>query len=269
MELRAGQVAVVTGAASGIGLALADAFAERGLSVVLCDVEKGALDLAVERVAQRSGAAIGWVVDVSKLEQMEQAARDTIQRFGHVDVICNNAGVVAPMKATWEFDQADWQWVMNVNLWGVINGIHAFVPHLVDQGHGHVLNTSSMAGIATVAFLGPYTATKHAVVGLSEALSAELAQRAPGVGVTVMCPGFVATRLADADRNRPGADAPSTTPPAGDTSPAMASGIDAAAVAGEALAAIEANRLHIAPGPGNRPRIAERIDRLLADLDQT
>ncbi|MCU1346824.1 MAG: putative short chain dehydrogenase [Acidimicrobiia bacterium] len=267
MQLEAGQVAVITGGASGIGAALAAAFADRGLSVVLCDVEDGALQRAAARIQERGGEALGLKVDVTDLDQMRRAAEQTLERFGRIDVICNNAGVVAAMKPMWEFDPADWAWVMNVNLWGVINGISAFVPHLVQQGHGHVLNTSSMAGIATVPFLGPYTASKHAVVGLSESLSAELAERAPGVGVTVMCPGFVATRLADAERNRPGSAVP---PGAVDTdapSPAMASGVDAASVAREAIAAIEANRLHVAPGPGNRPRIAQRIDLLLADLD--
>jgi short-subunit dehydrogenase len=171
------------------------------------------------------------------------------------------------MKPMWELEYDDWVWVMNVNLWGVINGIRAFVPHLVAQGHGHVLNTSSMAGLSTVPFIGPYTATKHAVVGLSESLSAELAKDAPGVGVTVLCPGFVSTRLADAERNRPGSVTSSGVSDGDDPSPAMAAGMDAAFVADQTLAAIEANRLHVAPGPGNRARITERIDRLLADLD--
>jgi NAD(P)-dependent dehydrogenase (short-subunit alcohol dehydrogenase family) len=266
MKLEAGQVAVITGGASGIGAAFAEAFADRGVSLVLCDVESSALERAVARLEQRGVTALGLKVDVTDAAQVERAATQAIDRFGRVDVICNNAGVAAAMKPMWEFSLDDWVWVMNVNLWGVINGIRAFVPHLIAQGQGHVVNTSSMAGISTVPFLGPYTATKHAVVGLSESLSAELAQHAPGVGVTVVCPGFVSTRLADAERNRPGAAAGG--PDSDDPSPAMASGMDASLVARQTMAAIEANQLHIAPGPGNRVRINQRIDLLLADLDK-
>jgi NAD(P)-dependent dehydrogenase (short-subunit alcohol dehydrogenase family) len=268
MQLEAGQVAVVTGAASGIGLALAEAFADRGLSIALCDVEEKALTQAAHRLEQRDVRTLALTVDVKDLDQVRGAARQTVARFGRVDVVCNNAGVVAQPRAMWEFSHSDWMWVLDVNLWGVINGISAFVPLLVEQGHGYVLNTASMAGIATVPFLGPYTATKHAVVGLSESLSAELAQRAPGVGVTVLCPGLVATRLADADRNRPAEPAAATPAAATATpSPSNGTGLDPAVVAREALTAIESDRLHLAPGPGNRARVAERVERLFSDLD--
>lgn len=266
MQLEASQVAVVTGAASGIGYALADAFGERGLSVVLCDVEVPALTEAASRLEQRGVKTLAVPVDVRDLEQVRDAARQTVARFGKVDIVCNNAGVVVTPKAMWEFSQPDWTWVVGVNLWGVINGISAFVPLLVEQGHGYVLNTASMAGIATVPFLGPYTATKHAVVGLSESLRAELAQRAPGVGVSVLCPGLVATRLGGANRNRPAdlVESPSVTAPAPTPSGA---GLDPAVVAAEALAAIEADQLHLAPGPGNRALVAARVQQLYADLD--
>jgi short-subunit dehydrogenase len=154
-----------------------------------------------------------------------------------------------------------------VNLWGVINGISAFVPLLVEQGHGHVLNTASMAGIATIPFLGPYTATKHAVVGLSESLRAELEQRAPGVGVSVLCPGLVATRLGDADRNRPAGLSEANPAGAAPAPTPSGAGLDPAVVAGEALAAIESDRLHLAPGAGNRALVAARVERLYSDLD--
>jgi NAD(P)-dependent dehydrogenase (short-subunit alcohol dehydrogenase family) len=263
MQLEPSQVAVVTGAASGIGWALADAFADRGLSLVLCDVEVPALREAASRLEQRGVETLAVPVDVTDLDQVRDAARQTVARFGRVDIVCNNAGVVATPKPMWEFTESDWTWVVGVNLWGVINGISAFVPLLVEQGHGYVLNTASMAGIATVPFLGPYTATKHAVVGLSESLRAELAQHAPGVGVTVLCPGLVATRLGDADRNRPAELAASAK-----TAPTPSStGLDPAVVAGEALAAIESDRLHLAPGPGNRALVAARVDQLYSDLD--
>jgi NAD(P)-dependent dehydrogenase (short-subunit alcohol dehydrogenase family) len=266
MQLEASQVAVVTGAASGIGWALAGAFADRGLSLALCDVEEEALAEAASRLERRGARTLALTVDVKDLDQVRDAARQTVAHFGRVDVVCNNAGVVATPRPMWEFSHSDWAWVMNVNLWGVVNGISVFVPLLVEQGHGYVLNTASMAGIATVPFLGPYTATKHAVVGLSESLAVELAQRAPGVGVTVLCPGLVATRLADANRNRPSELSGPTVARATSSVP-MDAGLDPAAVARDALAAIESDRLHLAPGPGNRAWVDERVEQLLSDLD--
>jgi len=268
MKLEAGQVAVITGGASGIGAALADAFADRGLSLVLCDVEPSALGRAVARFEDRGVTVLGLQIDASDAAQMDDAARQTLERFGRVDVVCLNAGVMAGLKPMWEFTHDDWTWVMNVNLWGVINGIRSFVPPLVEQGHGYLVNTASMAGLSTVPFIGPYTATKHAVVGISESLRLELEQHAPGVGISVLCPGLVSTRLADAERNRPGTVATIDSDP-DVPSPTMASGMDAAMVARETLDAIEAGRLHVAPGPGNRQRIMQRMDLLLGNLSSS
>jgi NAD(P)-dependent dehydrogenase (short-subunit alcohol dehydrogenase family) len=208
MELTRGQVGVVTGAASGIGLGIAKALADRGLAVVLGDVEEGALQAATKEVGERGVRVLGVKADVSDPGQVEELARRTVEHFGRVDVVCNNAGVATHNKATWEMDELDWQWVLGVNLWGVIHGIRTFVPMLVAQGHGHVVNTASIVGLSYGPEIAPYTASKHAVVAISETMRGELAARAPGVGVTVLCPSYVPTRIGQAERNRPEALTP-------------------------------------------------------------
>jgi NAD(P)-dependent dehydrogenase (short-subunit alcohol dehydrogenase family) len=203
MKLREGQVAVVTGAASGIGLAIAEHLAGRGLSVVLADVEEPALKTAEDSLRASGAPTLAVRTDVSDESSVFDLADRTLEKFGRVDVVCNNAGVTAPAAPIWETDERDWQWVLGVNLWGVIHGIRAFVPHLVAQGSGHVANTGSMAGLSIVPMVASYTASKHAVVAISESLRAELDVHAPDVGVTVLCPSYVPTRLADSARNRP------------------------------------------------------------------
>jgi len=271
MKLASGQVAVVTGGASGIGYALAAGFLARGLEVVVADVEAPALEAAVERLGGIEAGVIGVRTDVSDLRQVEALAASTLDQFGRVDVICNNAGVFANVGPMWELDRADWEWILQVNLWGVVNGITTFVPYLVAQGEGHVVNTSSMAGIATVPFLGPYTAAKQAVVGLSESLAAELRRAAPGVGVSVLCPGLVDTNIVNAARNRP-ASLGGASRPAGP--PAVAAeeitgGTDTlqpALVASDALAAIEEGRLYVMTAPGGEALVQRRVDGLLSDI---
>ncbi|HLN18417.1 MAG TPA: SDR family NAD(P)-dependent oxidoreductase [Acidimicrobiales bacterium] len=280
MRLEAGQVAVVTGGASGIGLALAREFASRGLDVVIGDVEEPTLDLALDAVGAFGTEAIGVPTDVSDLSQVENLANRTLERFGRVDVICNNAGVFASVGPMWELDRTDWEWTIGVNLWGVVNGITTFVPILVERGEGHVVNTSSMAGIATVAFLGPYTAAKHAVVGLSESLAVELAHSAPKVGVTVLCPGLIDTRIGEAGRNRPANLRPKAAAPNVDPEPPDpelvaqrteqvvrdVSMISPEEVAVEALTAIETGQLHVATAHLAAEMVRKRTDVLLADV---
>jgi NAD(P)-dependent dehydrogenase (short-subunit alcohol dehydrogenase family) len=203
MRLEAGQVAVVTGGASGLGLALAHEFAARGLSVVLGDVERGPLDDAVIALEKKGVPVLGVPTDVRFAEQVDALAAATIERFGRVDVVCNNAGVATLSGSTWEVPLEDWKWVLDVNLLGVVHGVRSFVPHLVAQNAGHVVNTASMAGVSTGPGMAPYLASKHAVVALSDGLAAELADAAPGVRVTVVCPGTMATNIATAERNRP------------------------------------------------------------------
>jgi NAD(P)-dependent dehydrogenase (short-subunit alcohol dehydrogenase family) len=197
-----GKVAVVTGAASGIGLALARRFAREQMRLVLADVEEPALDTAVEELRRGGAEVLGAVTDVSDAGQVQALADATIERFGAVHVVCNNAGVGAG-GLSWEAPLATWEWVLGVNLWGVVHGIRSFVPLLVEQGEGHVVNTASVAGLVAPPFMGPYSASKHAVVAISETLLHELRFLGSDVGVSVVCPGWVRTRIAESERNRP------------------------------------------------------------------
>ena len=197
-----GKVAVVTGAASGIGLGLARRFAAEGMKVVLGDVEKGALETAVSEL-QASGAEVeGVVTDVTDPAQVQALADAAMSRFGAVHVVCSNAGVGGG-GLSWEVPLTTWEWVIGVNLWGVIHGVRTFAPLLIGQPEGHIVNTASVAGLVAAPFMGPYNASKHAVVGLSETLHHELAMMAPHVKVSVLCPGWVNTNIADSGRNRP------------------------------------------------------------------
>jgi NAD(P)-dependent dehydrogenase (short-subunit alcohol dehydrogenase family) len=201
MELTAGKVAVVTGAASGIGLALARRFASSGLDVVLADVEESALGAAAESVERLGVKSLAVRTDVSDEASVRALAAAAVERFGSVHVVCNNAGVES-VADPWLGPVTSWQWVLGVNLWGVIHGIRAFLPILAKQGEGHIVNTASMAGLVPGAS-PPYDAAKHAVVAISEDLYKALRTIRIDVGVSVLCPGIVRTRLLDADRNWP------------------------------------------------------------------
>jgi NAD(P)-dependent dehydrogenase (short-subunit alcohol dehydrogenase family) len=273
MELEPGMVAVVTGAASGLGLGLAHSFATRGLDVVLADIEAEPLDAAVEAVGEHGVRVLGVRTDVADLAQVQALASETLDRFGRVDIVCNNAGVSAVGPYMWETPDADWEWVLSVNLGGVVNGIRAFVPHLVAQNSGHVVNTASMAAITVTTRHAPYVASKFAVAGLSEALRAELDRAAPNVGVTVVFPGTMSTNIATANRNRP-----TSLPmaPFEFTDEVMADVMAwAGAISGPAMepqeaaeivvAAVEQDRLHVAPNAAP-PAVRAWIEPLLADV---
>jgi len=197
-----GKVAVVTGAASGIGLGMATRFAQEGMKVVLADVEQPALDAAVETLTQAEHQVIGVNADVSDAGSVEELAKQTIDAFGKVHVLCNNAGVGGGRGLLWESSLKDWQWVFGVNFWGVLHGIRTFVPLMLSHGEeGHVVNTASMAGVTPGS--GPYTTTKHAVVSLSEGLYQQLRMTQAKIGASVLCPGWVRTNLLASERNRP------------------------------------------------------------------
>jgi NAD(P)-dependent dehydrogenase (short-subunit alcohol dehydrogenase family) len=201
MELSAGKVAVVTGAASGIGLGLAERFARAGLHVVLADVEQAALEAAERKVAALGVSTLAVLTDVSDEAAVHALAASAVDRFGTVHVVCNNAGV-SSVADPWSGPISAWKWVFGVNLWGVIYGIRAFLPVLAAQGEGHIVNTASVAGLIPGA--GPiYDATKHAVVAISENLYQAMKRAGLPVGVSVLCPGFVRTGILDAGRNWP------------------------------------------------------------------
>jgi NAD(P)-dependent dehydrogenase (short-subunit alcohol dehydrogenase family) len=217
MKLEGGQVAVVTGGASGIGWALSRQFAERGLAVVLVDVEAGRLAEARQKLEQTGATVFAVPTDVSDGAQMASLAAAVDQRFGRVDVLCNNAGVgIDGLRPFLEFSDRDWQWMLGVNVWGVIHGLRQFLPMLIRRGHGHIVNTASTAGLEIVPFDVAYTVSKHAVVVISESLRFELATTAPGVGISVLCPGPTRTRIRDAERNRPADLVPAASAPSHD-----------------------------------------------------
>jgi NAD(P)-dependent dehydrogenase (short-subunit alcohol dehydrogenase family) len=253
MELTAGKVAVVTGAASGIGLALAERFARAGLDVVLADIEQPALQAASEKIAGLGAKTLAVPTDVNDEAAVTALAAATVDRFGAVHVVCNNAGV-ASHADPWFGPLSAWKWVLGVNLWGVIHGIRAFLPLLAAQREGHIVNTASMAGLIPGA--GPiYDATKHAVIAISEDLYQAMNVAMFPIGVSVLCPGWVRTSIEQADRNWP--QSLGEVPPAVATAEvilphvqrAIDEGMAPAAVADLVADAITANRFWVFTDP--------------------
>jgi NAD(P)-dependent dehydrogenase (short-subunit alcohol dehydrogenase family) len=272
-ELR-GKCAVVTGAASGIGRAMADAFAAEGMRVVLADVESGALEHAAAAVRARGSAALAVPTDVSQAEQVQALADRAVAEFGRVDVVCNNAGV-ALSGPTWEHTLADWQWLLGVNLWGVVHGVRTFVPLMLKQGgEGHIVNTGSVAGLTSNPFMSIYNVSKHAVVTLSETLQKELTLLDTQVRVSVLCPGFVNTRILEAERNRPAALKNAVASERHPTfeemaSAALAAGMPPAEVAARVVDAVKTGRFYILTHPEFGPRVRERMEDILEDRTPT
>jgi NAD(P)-dependent dehydrogenase (short-subunit alcohol dehydrogenase family) len=196
-----GKVAVVTGAASGIGLATAVQFAEAGMRVVLADIEQDALDKAVKSISDKGQIAIGVQTDVSDWEQIQQLAEATMDEFGAVHVLHNNAGVVVAGTIE-ELSIEDWEWVLGVDLWSVIYGVKAFLPLIKQSGEGHIVNTASTAGIASANNIGPYNVAKFGVVAMTETLQLQLTSEKSLIGASVLCPGAVNTRIVESHRNR-------------------------------------------------------------------
>ena len=195
-----GKVAAVTGAASGLGRAMALAFADEGMHVALGDVSDASAVLA--EVQRKGVRALAMRLDVSNASVVEAFAQRIDAELGGAHVVGNNAGV-SPLGAVWETSLGDWRWILDVNLWGVIHGVKSFVPRLIARNEGHVVNTASVAGIINPPGSGAYNVTKHAVVALSETLHHDLRERGSPVGVSVLCPAYVPTGIADSERNRP------------------------------------------------------------------
>ena len=263
MEDLTGRVAVVTGGASGIGLALARRLAGEGMNLVLADIEEEPLQAVVAELFAEGTEALAVPTDVSVAESVEALAARTREHFGAAHLVCNNAGVATPGRA-WDGPLALWEWTFAVNLWGVVHGIRAFLPMLLEQDEGHIVNTASAAGLRARPFLAPYVASKHAVVGLSESLLYEMQMQDAHVGVSVLCPTWVNTRILDGARNW--LDRFGAAPEPDDESKFLAAvaseklghGLDPADVAAQTVDAVRAGRFWILPDPAS---IEEMLDR--------
>ena len=248
-ELR-DRVAVVTGGGSGIGRALAHRFVADGMKVALADVEAPALAATVAELEAAGGQVVGVEADVAVVADVEAVRDRALSAFGAVHVVCNNAGVGG--GAIVDAPLALWEWTIGVNLMGVVHGVHAFLPVLLEQDEGHIVNTASLAGLGGVAGLGVYCTTKFAVVGLSESLHHELAARGSAVGVSVLCPGFVQTRIGDSNRNAPASVAQWAGSSQARTTAEFANALTSAGIAPEVVAdavhdAIVADRFYVVP----------------------
>ncbi len=246
MEDLQGRVAVVTGAASGLGLAMSHRFAQAEMKVVLADIEAVPLDAAVRQLRAAGHDATGVVTDVADVDAVNRLAAAAFDAHGAVHVLCNNAGVVKRARV-WELTLDDWNWVLSVDFWSVVYGLRAFVPRMLEQAEGgHIVNTSSMAGLLPMPNLGAYAAAKSAVLALSLSLQTEFDQLESSLGVSVLCPGFIATGITSSARNRPGDLADEAPPPSipRTTAGAVAT-LTVADVAEQVVEAITSNRFWI------------------------
>jgi NAD(P)-dependent dehydrogenase (short-subunit alcohol dehydrogenase family) len=263
MEDLQGKVAVITGGASGIGRAVAERAAAEGMRIVLADIEEGPLKQAVDDLTAAGAGALGVVTDVADRASVEALRDRALDRFGAVHLVHNNAGIGLG-GPIWEVTEEDWRWILGVNLWGVIHGVATFTPLLIEQGEGHIVNTASIAGLIVAPFLGPYNATKQAVVAISETLFKDLQTVAAPVGVSVLCPGFVQTRIAESARNRPDwAPDPNSEVQAevqGVVQSLVDGGIAPAAVADRVIDAVRTNTFYILTHPELDIALTTRFD---------
>jgi NAD(P)-dependent dehydrogenase (short-subunit alcohol dehydrogenase family) len=265
-----GRVAVVTGAASGIGLGLAERFAAEGMHVVMADVEEPALTKAASALADAGVSVLPVTTDVASLAAVEALRDSALAAFGAVHVLCNNAGVGGPHGALWECPAGEWDWVLGVNLGGVINGVRAFMPTLLAQDCGHLLNTSSIFGVFA-GTLGPYGVSKHAVTALTETLYFNLkAQGIEHVGVSVLCPSAVRTRFGASSRNRPEWAGPAPAAAAAERASAerfdelSALGASPAEVAGMVVDGIRSGRFYILTSDNRHGAVLRRGEQIVA-----
>ena len=259
-----GKVAVVTGAASGIGLATSTRFAQEGMKVVMADIQADALAVAVDDLRAQDLEVTGVPTDVTRLEQVEALASAALDAYGAVHIVHNNAGVVRGGTLE-ELTLEDWEWVLAVDLWSVIYGVRTFLPLVKAAGEGHFINTASSAGLQATVNIGPYNVAKAGVVSLTETLRLELEEAGSPIGASVLCPGAVATRICESGRTRDtagyGQDRTSVTDTAfREMAGAIVSqGMSPEDVAGQVLAAIERNDFWIITHPDWKTVMCERV----------
>jgi NAD(P)-dependent dehydrogenase (short-subunit alcohol dehydrogenase family) len=266
-----GRVAVVTGAASGIGFGLSERFAAEGMQVVMADVEWPALNQAARKLSGHGAAVLPVVTDVSSAEQVVALRERAVREFGAVHLLCNNAGVGGPTGRLWLVPPGDWDWVLGVNLGGVINGIRAFVPLLLEQDAAHIVNTASIFGVFAGA-LGPYGISKHAIVALTETLYADLRDLGleRKLGVSVLCPGAVRTNFGNSGRNRPASAGPPLERDDAERARAerfsqlAVGGRDPAEVAGIVVAGIRDGRFYILTSDNRNEAVRRRAGEILS-----
>jgi NAD(P)-dependent dehydrogenase (short-subunit alcohol dehydrogenase family) len=275
MRELAGKTAFVTGGASGIGFALGQAFVKAGTKVMLADIETDALAAAVERLCAPGSDVRGVACDVADPASVERAAQASFEAFGNIHVVCNNAGVAGGTGID-NISLDQWRWVLDVNLMGVLHGIHAFLPHMRAHGEGgHIVNTASLAGMSSGLGFSPYSASKFAVVNVSEGLAMHL--KPLGIGVSVLCPGWVRTRIGESGRNRPDRYGPVAAPDPESSGGVLAAqigrllqtGLDPSDVAARVLSAIREDELYVFTHPEMHAEVKERFAAIIAAMDRT
>ena len=254
-----GKVAVITGGASGIGLAMAERFGREGVKLVIADIQEDATERAVAGLKAKGFEAIGVRTDVAKYSDVETLAQATLDAFGKVHIVVNNAGV-SITGPTWKMSLDDWRWVLDVNFWGVVHGVKAFTPILIEQGEpGHVVNTASLASFVGIGEHSPYCSSKAACLSISQSLRSELIAANTQVGVSVVCPGMVATDIHRSWRNRPAGDRPWSDREWNDagfranSDAFQGAGIGPELIAGATLDAILTDRFYVFHGEGVQP----------------
>lgn len=267
-----GKTAVITGAASGIGLALAEHCARERMNVVLADIEEEALEAAVRGIEERQGSAIGVPSNTMLEASVSEVAQRAIDAFGKVHLLFNNAGVASTAgagKPVWEISDRDWDWVMGVNFYGVLYGLRAFVPHMLEHGESsHIVNTASLAALLPGG--GTYGVSKHGVLALTEGLQRDFADRGANINASVLCPGFVRTNIHAAERNRPEEMAAGESTPERDSmatalmADMLSRGKDPSEIAEIVFKSITENRFYILPHPAWDEFVLGRVEQILA-----
>lgn len=260
-----GKVAAVTGAASGIGRAMALAFAAEGMHVALADIDVPGLTRTNDEVAGLGVRSFPMRVDVSRGDDAEAFAQRCVDELGGIHVVCNNAGV-ALSGPLWEHSEAEWQWLLGVNLMGVVHGVRAFAPHLIAQDEGHIVNTASVAGLISPPGMGAYCVSKHAVVALSESLHHDLRERGSRVGVSVLCPAYVPTAIAESRFSPVTEKSNERLAKESALRTAVAAGkLSAEDVARAVVAAVKENRFYVLTHPAIKGAVRARMEDVLEE----